>query len=347
MFDFPPTPPTPKINLQPLTFSQVVTLTLQIYRTHWRKFLVLIFPVAVISIVAGLIATGYGVQRLTGSGLDFNDPAALRLLTQDQINQYFGAFISFLVVIAVVALITGFFYTVVVNSIITYVASESILGRVAGIGAAFRAVRSRFGAVTAGYLLLWVLLVALTLALAVILFACGLGLGLIVYITIILGSFLTPLLVLERVGPLEGLKRTWHLAKRRFWAIVGVYALVFLVSLLESVIASVFRSQLVVSLTGLVFSLVIAPVTPIAYTILYYDARVRFENLTEALNRVEKLDPRPADVPSPNITAPAMQQGDFVNLALVTVGLVVLVVLYYVFFFAVFGSSLRLPGGLT
>src|SRR5258706_3867304 len=69
-------------------------------------------------------------------------------------------------------------------------------------------------------------------------------------------------------------------------------------------------------------SMVVAPLFPIAYTELYYDARTRLEGLDITLKAVTSPEPSPADVPSP-VPTQFMQNDDFLNLALFAVGGVV------------------------
>jgi hypothetical protein len=97
-----------------------------------------------------------------------------------------------------------------------------------------------------------------------------------------------PAIVTEELGPIQGLRRSWRLAKRRFWPTMGI-------ALLGGLIASVLGQVLggVPSFIALVIglrwgwillavgssltSLLVTPLVSIIATLLYFDARIRTE----------------------------------------------------------------------
>src|SRR5260221_1251460 len=83
----------------------------------------------------------------------------------------------------------------------------------------------------------------------------------------------------------------------------------------------------------------LAPILPIAYTLMYYDTRVREEGLDIALKSVAVPDASPGDVPTPP-PGPFMVRKDWSNLGMLALLGLVPVVLY---FCVVFAITLSLP----
>jgi hypothetical protein len=97
-----------------------------------------------------------------------------------------------------------------------------------------------------------------------------------------------PVIVIEDLGPIQGLKRSWRLAKRRFWPTLGI-------SLLAGLMAYVLGQMLsaVPTLGGLFIGLrwgwillavgnsavaiLVTPLVSIVATLLYFDVRIRTE----------------------------------------------------------------------
>jgi hypothetical protein len=174
-----------------------------------------------------------------------------------------------------------------------------------------------------------VILILTAILLTFVLFLCGLGIGLIAYISIALGSLVVPVFVLERTGIGLGLRRSWNLAKRRFWMLFGIVALTTIVSFLSGLFVGLVAQNslpLNIIFQSLV-NIALVPLVPIANTLVYYDARVRYEDLEGALNSIEKPDARPADIDSPSYSGSFMEGGDFTNLAIMTALLFVVIIL--------------------
>lgn len=99
-----------------------------------------------------------------------------------------------------------------------------------------------------------------------------------------------PAIVIEDLGPVSGPKRAFDLARRRYWACVGVWGLAFIVEMLVNVALSLLPSLLsgfvpsaiapVVSAAGAVFAAFITkPFVVAVAVLLYLDLRVRTEGL--------------------------------------------------------------------
>ncbi len=326
--------------LRPRTINELIAQTRRIYRAHFIQVIGLValitIPVTILNSVIGtwlqaqLLANGPDVTTLTGRA----DAAMLASLSASIVPIVEAAGLSLLI-----GLVGALLRAVLVDSTLTYLASESEFGRQASLGEAFAAVRGRLTVLATGLFLFYVLLTGMLIVLALILFACGLGLGLLAYVYVVLGSLLTPVLVLERTSPLDALRRAWKLGKTRIWAlvalIIGIALLSFLMSLivggLEGALipesaANSTAAQVIDIVLQAGIAIVLAPILPIGVTLVYYDARLRNENLTQLLTAADKRDARPADIVSPELVK-FMTNDDYLNLGLIVAGTFVLVLI--------------------
>jgi hypothetical protein len=97
-----------------------------------------------------------------------------------------------------------------------------------------------------------------------------------------------PAIVIEDLGPIRGLKRSWHLASGRYWPTMGIALLAGLMaSILGNIVGGV--PNLVALLIGLrwgwillavgssMTALLVTPLVAIVATLQYFDARIRTE----------------------------------------------------------------------
>ncbi len=357
----PPIMPT----MQPLPFGRVIAMTQTIYRqrfaTYFLPALLVIAPISIAtSVLSGslidqsqaLTAESKLLQQSSRAATSLSQ-AQLQAITADSLKVLSAALVVVLVAFAVQLI-----RLVIVDSVLVYLTSEHILGRRMTFSQALSAVRARWGAVVLGQCALYTLLIGLSVALAFTLFLCGLGFGLLVYLGLALGALLTPVLILEQVGVPQGLGRAWGLGKGRLWALIAMVAVTVLlgvavaipIGIVNGAIAGLFSTSakltgsgidslpvLVISglLTGL-SSALITPIGLIGYTVLYYDARIRLEGFGESLAALKDPEARPNDIlPPTGLNLSAMKGGDFINLALVTAGTFVFILVYAAIAFSV------------
>jgi hypothetical protein len=194
---------------------------------------------------------------------------------------------------ATVTGIIGWLLAAVVGAVLTgmivVVVSEDVLGRRTSISDVVRTVRPRLGA----------------LVLAAVLAGALPYLGLV--LLVVPGVFLwgalaltTPALIIEGLGPVRALRRSWRLAVPAFWSVWGIRALSVLIGLLMQailvlpfvVVASRLASlldpatpavpPLVLALTvlgNIVAGTVVSPFLAGVQALLYVDCRMRAEGL--------------------------------------------------------------------
>ncbi|HVU13499.1 MAG TPA: hypothetical protein VHD90_19605, partial [Phototrophicaceae bacterium] len=127
---------------------------------------------------------------------------------------------------------------VVIYSVLSYLTSENYLGRKVTIREAFDATRSRLFNLGCGFILFYIVLVILAVAIVLFAAVCApvlIGLVVVVYIGIATFALLTPVFVLEDVGAAAGVNRAYGLGRARFWTMLIVLAAVTIISLVLNV----------------------------------------------------------------------------------------------------------------
>jgi hypothetical protein len=313
------------------TFLELLDRTFRIYRENFATLIGLVALVTIPLSIINLVLTLPSLSTMTDFAT-FGRPADTSQLT------------STVCLSTLLSLVIGLLQFVLNNAPITYITSESQMGRKVSMGEAFRATRPRFSSLAFGVILFGLVIVAASLFLGLISALCAIAFaafGIVVYIGIATYSFLVPVLVLENVGASFGINRSWSLGKARFWMVVAVSTSI---TVLTFIIALAFSAaglwlvyqiippttpfvtrQLIESALSTFISLFTVPLLPIALTLLYYDTRTRLEGLDIALQALGNPDARPWDVVSPGGGA-GLNSKDWVNIIILTVGAVAITV---------------------
>jgi MFS family permease len=97
-----------------------------------------------------------------------------------------------------------------------------------------------------------------------------------------------PAVVVEELGPIRGIRRSWSLMRRRFWPVLGIALLAGLISnvlgqvlgvvpTFAGVIVGLEWGWILVAVGAILTALVTTPIVAIVATLQYFDARIRFE----------------------------------------------------------------------
>lgn len=259
-------------------------------------------PYAVVAFALYQVANYAGLQdQLQNAQQSLSNPA--QPLTQEQLQPVLNALGPILLISGILALVSVFLVLPLAEAATTRAVSDRYLDRPASIGTSYAAALRRLGALVVQSLILAVgtaLLGAAVFALAVVL-AAALGaaaipLMLLIAIAAAAGlilvyvrtSLAAPAIVLERLSGWRGLVRSWKLVTGLFWRLLGIRLLLGLITGIISAIVVFILSfagvgldtngrfilQEVASAFAAVF---VSPITYIAVTLLYYDARIRKE----------------------------------------------------------------------
>ena len=281
-------------DLRPLGVGDVLDRTFTVYRSKplvfiglsaiWYLLLVLVFAVLAVAIFAGALAS-FARQGTTPS--------------PDQIAAAAVGIIGFVLVVVIVAILA---FSAQSASLV-HAASRRYLAMDLAIGESFRAGISASGRLFIAGVLVFLAIVAVWAVLLVVAAVTNQGLAFVVAIpaaivaTAYLGcSWLVApvVVVVEKMGPISALGRAWRLSGGHRWRIFGIQILLFILNLVLSLlIGGLFGglaafgqsgqqgqssvSTVVQSLVNLASTIVWAPVEWIAFTVLYYDLRVRKE----------------------------------------------------------------------
>ncbi|MBI1279399.1 MAG: hypothetical protein GC179_14820 [Anaerolineaceae bacterium] len=301
------------------TFLELLDRTFRLYR---ENFLTIVGLVAMVSIPITIISLL--LNPATSAALS-NQPGAFSRTTSPL--QSLTGLLSLIEVVLIYAPLT-------------YIASEYLFNHKVTIGEAFRATRSRFTKMGCGIILLGVFVLVIIVIAAVLIVAIPPALalfGILIYIIVAAYSVFFPVITLEDIGPSTAITRSYVLGKRRFWTVVGLGIILAIITLIVEAILGGSAAVLIYSTTpgrnsssqlllvtflNSIISIFITPISPIAFTLLYYDIRARSEGLDIMLDSSGNPAARPSDFSSPE-TRFRLDGHDWRNIAILTaIGLV-------------------------
>jgi Membrane domain of glycerophosphoryl diester phosphodiesterase len=282
-----------------MTLADVLDGMFSLIKDHWRTFLLAVGGVLVpLSLLSNIVLAAIAPELIVPDFEAILDPEAAAAGQMPFDPQVFIA-------LGVVSLLSFLITTPFTWAVCTRVAGDAVAGGHPGAGEAVRGGLRRYPAVLGIFLVMtvfFVLLMAVVgLATALAVMAVG-DVGALVLIPLLLGfvvvsvwlyirwALAIPVAVIERVGPLRSLRRSWTLTRTRFWWLLGTLLLVQIVAVLVGGIASApfqalslglqsatFAAAVVVSLGSVVSGLIATPLQVNALTLLYSDRRVRAE----------------------------------------------------------------------
>jgi hypothetical protein len=176
-----------------------------------------------------------------------------------------------------VALVLGAFATPFIAGAVSRVVAASYLGQRVQAGEALRYAARRFPALFGAFLL-------------VHLAELGAGLACLIPGVLIMPMFtvVAPAISIERLGPMAAIRRSWRLVRPRYGPVLGICLLTALISGMlsnvvgaaPSTVAVLFGGRfawLLIAAGGIASELIAAPIVVIVATLVYFDARIRWE----------------------------------------------------------------------
>lgn len=281
--------------LRPLGVGDVLDRTFTVYRSKplvfiglsaiWYLVLVLVFIVLAVAIFAGALAAFS--RQATAPSPELIAGAAVGI-------------IGFVIVILIVAILA---FSAQSASLV-HAASRRYLAKDVAIGESFRAGLSASGRLFLAGVLVFLAILGVWAVLLILAALTNQGLAFVVAIpaAIVATAYLAcswlvapVIVVIEKMGPVAALGRAWRLSGGHRWRIFGIQVLLFILNLVLSLLigglfggfaafggqsgtpAQLGVTNLVSTLVNLASTIVWAPVEWIAFTVLYYDLRVRKE----------------------------------------------------------------------
>lgn len=254
---------TGPLPMRPMSVSDILDGAFKLFKANARTVLII---VAVITLPVHFL-TGYALR---GSLRPFSD-----------IDPNAASTDAGTVVMSILATLLSLLVTPFIAGAIARVVAASYLGRVMGPGEALKVAARRFLPLLGAFILVHLLEFSGVIA-------CGIGLIVTMPAFMALFVLTAPAIVVEDLGPIEAMRRSWRLVRPRFWPVLGT---ALLAGFIAWVIANVLQTLpgvlaitvsaswiwIVVVAFGVVASLITEPIVAIVATLLYFDARIRHE----------------------------------------------------------------------
>ena len=305
------------IPLRPLTIGDLFSGAFEAIRSNPKVlfgFTVVIMLLVSLIASVSILLSGLGYESVTSAA---NDPQALQRSTTDEANALLLRMIS-----SMVQWIVTFAGTSILTGLLASTVSQMTVGRKLTLSEAWAMTRKRLGSIlgsfaltaliTATPIVLWI--VAVFASIAVVdgnrdmWWLSLLALAAIIPIFILLFFFQIKLLfapmcaVLEEIGPVASLKRSWSLVKGEFWPTLGRFLLMnlvigfiggfigFVIGLIGGLVSFAATSD-PSSPIGLAISMffvmlgsgLLLPFSASFETLMYTDLRIRKENFAAVL----------------------------------------------------------------
>lgn len=306
------------IPLRPLTIGDLFSGAFEAIRSNPKVLfgftIVIMLFVSLIASVS-ILVSGLGYESVTSAA---NDPQALQQSTTELANALLLQTIS-----TMVQWLSTFTGTSILTGLLAAAVSQMTVGRNLTLSEAWAMTRKRLGSligsfaltalITATPIVLWIVAVFVSLAVVAdghrdLWWLAGLAFFAIIPISILMYFFQIKLLfapmcaVLEEIGPVASLKRSWSLVKGEFWPTLGRYLLLnliigfiggfvgFVIGLIGGLVTLAVTSD-PSSPIGLAISMffvmlgsgLLLPFSASFETLMYTDLRIRKENFAAVL----------------------------------------------------------------
>ncbi len=277
--------------LRPLGVGEIIDRTLRLIRANLVLFLsITVIPALIIEIMQRASGITQTLDATNFSALV--DPRTSAAASRAFVPPNGGA-------VGVVAIV-GAFLSFLVYGALTAAVAERYLGRAITVRDSFerglRAVSALFFSVFLFFIALIVVFIGCFIVIAVInssaLTLVAVIVGLIAFFFVLPWAFLSlavigPVIVVERLGPIAAIRRSFHLMDKARWRTLGLYILVAIITgILGLIFSFVFLVSFVTQPTartalqavaGVASAAISWPITYGTFVILYYDLRVRKE----------------------------------------------------------------------
>ena len=276
--------------LRPLRIGELLDRAIRLYRANFLTFIGIValvyVPLMVLQVASSALLSS-GSMNLSSPEQIFSNAA-----------YWIGLLSTFFIAILQFILVQG-----IAMGALSKAVADSNLGKKTGILDAYRGIGSSWGSLLGALILVSLLAIAVLLWWLVPCIGWITGLGMLLYLTAVVNPLVPPVVVLEDQTATGAIQRAWSLARRRFWPVLGYAFLLGLFSLIvvngPAAIANIILTQLfqnvgdvgmylvltsiIQGLVSLVFSLLYYPLQMTAFTLVYFDLRVRTEGFDIAL----------------------------------------------------------------
>ncbi len=270
------------LDLRPLSVAELFDRSFRLFRKHFVTFLSIAVITQLPIIMFQILSTTFLESNINPRTTPLQEP-----------------FLAPTILVTIGVFILSLIFTQIGTAALTIAISDSYLGRQIGFDSAFRRMENT-----------WFTLILATIVAVLFIFGISIPVILVAFIPClgflvaivgfffigaaanILISLIPPVVVLEKKGAVESVKRAWALSKLRFgW----VFGYLFLLGILTGLIVfapavligflipfimgstNVMIQTIIEQSATLVLTAVFLPIRLAAITLMYFDLRIRFE----------------------------------------------------------------------
>lgn len=287
-------------SLRPMRLGEILDQAVRLYR---RNFVVFIGIIALVYVPIMLIQTG--LSYLTSSNLYTSDPNQLLLSA----SYWIGILGTLTVAVIQFVLLQG-----VATAALTRAVADNYLGRPVGILDAYKKIGSSWARLLSALLLMVLLSMGMFIVILVPCVGWLAGPGALFFLVAAVAPLLAPIVMIEKLDAAATLRRAWDLARRRFWWLLGFmfililfsqlvvtgptlvvnYLLTFVFGQQNGPFQTTLLSTIISSFVSLIGGLLYLPLQLTAYTLVYFDLRVRTEGFDLALLSMQITGAQPS-----------------------------------------------------
>ena len=328
--------------LRPLRLGELLDQAIRLYRQNFMTFIGIIALVYVPLMVLQTASSTLMTSSMTDLG-SYSTPQQLFSNVAYWVSALSSVVLIFLQLVFVQGIATG---------ALTRAVADNYFGRKTGILDAYRGIgRSWISLLGA---LLFIGLAAIVVFLWWLIVPCVgwfTGLGMLAFLGAAISPMVAPVVVLEKQNAIDSVRRAWFLTRRRFWPVLGTIFVLYLFNMLivngPTALASFLLTSLspsfgdgtaqtvitaiIQAMVSIVFILIYYPLQMTAFTLIYFDLRVRTEGFDLALlasGDAEQAIATPVQSKESLITGT-----DLGNFAILTFGAVGLYIFLFSFIF--------------
>lgn len=331
--------------LRPLRLGELLDQAIRLYR---RNFITFIGIIALVYVPLVILQTAS--SALMTSSLDsiaYSDSPG-EIFTN---SAYLGGLLSSLVI----AFLQFILVQGIASGALTRAVADNYLGKTTGILDAYRGIGKSWSSLLGALLFVGLLIIVATLWWIIVpCIGWFTGLGMLIALSAAVSPMVAPVVVLEGQGAGTAVRRAWSLTRRRFWPVLGTIFVLYLFNmlivngplaivnylltitlpgLLEDVTTRLMITAIIQAIVSIVFVLIYYPLQMTAFTLVYFDLRVRTEGFDIALLTMGAQGA--AD--SAQVTAASVPQGseqlitwtDLGNFAILTLAAAGLYILFF------------------
>lgn len=279
---------------RPMTLGEILDQAIRLYRRNFIRFI-------------GIIALPYIPLTLLQTGLTYLSTNSLVDFRPNPSSSPFlfpGAYWAGLIGLILVGFLDFILVRGVAAAALTRAVADSYTGQEVDIVGSYGKIGSTWKTLLGALLLFG--LITLAVFIGAVLIPCVgwfFGLGIFIFLSLVAGPLIAPIVVLERQGVNTSLRRAWDLARSRFWWLLGFALILSLFAqllitgptyIINMILQFVFASQgnlqaaivwrtVIQVLVQMLGGLLYFPLQLCAMTVVYFDLRVRAEGLDLAL----------------------------------------------------------------